>query len=235
MADDKQSGVGVGGNNLVILAIAAVSAIYFGWQKPALETFRPTESEHQVHSIGNLQNVDARLWQDPFGAVAQFLDDSKQKTTQTSIHDVSEFVKKSKWSKTLVIGVTLPGGRYPIEVEERRRLRYAVVAALHTAKYTPEDAEHIGYLHIDPNKNGDHPPSGETAVASIGPTGADKIIERGDLSWAQINIPFEWFSYPAEGNNKPPRVAVLWLDESILQVDDRPISQLERLATTLHL
>jgi len=79
MADDKQSGVGVGGNNLVILAIAAVSAIYFGWQKPALETFRPTESEHQVHSIGNLQNVDARLWQDPFGAVAQFLDDSKQK------------------------------------------------------------------------------------------------------------------------------------------------------------
>jgi hypothetical protein len=64
MADDKQSEVGVGGNNLVILAIAAVSAIYFGWQKPALETFRPTESEHQVHPIGNLQNVDARLWQD---------------------------------------------------------------------------------------------------------------------------------------------------------------------------
>ena len=235
MADDKQSGVGVGGNNLVILAIAAVSAIYFGWQKPALETFRPTESEHQVHSIGNLQNVDARLWQDPFGAVAQFLDDSKQKTTQTSIHDVPEFVKKSKWSKTLVIGVTLPGGRYPIEVEERRRLRYAVVAALHTAKYTPEDAEHIGYLRIDPNKNGDHLPPGETAVASIGPTDADKIIERGDLSWAHINIPFEWFSYPAEGNSKPPRVAVLWLDESILQVDDRPISQLERLATALHL
>jgi hypothetical protein len=38
-----------------------------------------------------------------------------------------------------------------------------------------------------------------------------------------------------EGNSKPPRVAVLWLDEVILQVDDRPVSQLERLATTLHL
>ena len=47
---------------------------------------------------------------------------------------------------TLALGVTLPGGPYPEAAETRRRLRYAVLAALHTEDYAPADEKHIGYF-----------------------------------------------------------------------------------------
>jgi hypothetical protein len=236
MADEKQSGTGAGGNNLVLLAIAAVSAVYFGWQKPALETFRPTEAERQVHSIGDVQNIDARLWQDPFGAIAQYLNDAPQpKTTQSTRYGVSEFIKQLKGSEPLVIGVTLPGGRYPVEVEERRRLRYAVAAALHTAKYVPEDAEHIGYLRIDGGQKGDQPGPAETVVASADPADTGLPAKGDDPPPVQMDVPFEWFSHLAKDKAKTPRIAVLWLDESVLRKNDRPIGRLKRFAKTLQL
>jgi len=235
MADEKQSGPGVGGNNLVILALAAVSAVYLGWQKPALETFRPTEAEHQLPSVRDVQDVDARLWQDPFAAVARYLaDDPESRKSRSIQHDVSEFVNQLNRQESLVIGVTLPGGRYPVEVEERRRLRYAVVAALHTAKYVPEDAEHVGYVRMDEPGSGSHSRPGESLVASNGATAGDPPAS-DDLPSLQANVPFEWFSSLIEEKTDLPRIAVLWLDESVLRREDRPIGHLQVIGKTLQL
>lgn len=42
MADEKQSR---GGNSLIVLLAAAVSAAYLAWQKPQLEGFRPAAAQ----------------------------------------------------------------------------------------------------------------------------------------------------------------------------------------------
>src|SRR4051812_32643272 len=146
MADEKQPGSGFGGNNLVLLAVAAASAVYLAWQKPPLEASRPAEVEPQIHYTNGVQDVDARLWQDPFGAVAEYIDAHQNTKAGAPVHDISSL---GNLQNTLVLGVTLPGGRSPVDIEERRRLRYAILAAIHTEKYIPADAEHIGYLHID--------------------------------------------------------------------------------------
>ncbi len=137
-------------------------------------------------------------------------------------------------SKTLVIGVTLPGGRYPVDVEERRRLRYAIVAAMHVEKYTPEDAEHIGYFRIDQTQNND-PSRPGMVLAANGGSDTDSPVGGDRLPPLQINVPFEWFSYLAEGKTQPRRIAVLWLDENVLRRNDKPIDQLKRFARMLQL
>ena len=45
MADDKQGGTGFGGNSLILLAVAAASALYVAWQKPPLEGSRPSDAD----------------------------------------------------------------------------------------------------------------------------------------------------------------------------------------------
>jgi hypothetical protein len=131
MAEEKQSG---GGNSLIVLAAAAVSAAYFAWQKPQLEGFRPAETLHQAHDYRGVQDVEARLWQDPLVAVKDQYDGEKKDGPATDLH---HSIKNADdiLADSLVIGVTLPGGPYHEDGETRRRLRYAVLAALHTASY----------------------------------------------------------------------------------------------------
>ena len=74
MADEKQSG----GNSLIVLVVAAVSAAYFAWQKPQLEGFRPVETLHQAHDSRGRQDVEARLWQDPLAAVKDQFEGEKK-------------------------------------------------------------------------------------------------------------------------------------------------------------
>ena len=46
MADDKQSGPGLGGNSIILLVAAAASAVYVGWRNPPLFSTRPTEPDY---------------------------------------------------------------------------------------------------------------------------------------------------------------------------------------------
>src|SRR5215469_3204791 len=76
MADEKSSGSW--GSSVVVLAFAAVSAGYVAFQQPALVSIRPTDPEYQVADLkGIAQDVDARLWQDPFDAVMRDVADRR--------------------------------------------------------------------------------------------------------------------------------------------------------------
>ena len=227
MADEKQSGSGFGGGNLVLLAVAAASAVYLSWQKPPLVASRPSEVERQIHYPVGAQDIAARLWQDPFSPVAEYIEDHRQaKAATASAHDIAGFVATLRpKEKTLVLAVTLPGGRSPVAIEERRRLRYAVLAALHTEEYLPADAEHLGYVHID---IGDpEAPSAPTLIqiASTAPIGGND----GGMPSLRADVPFEWFDRAPEGQ----RVVVMWLDEDVFGQGRRPIGRLTRLATKL--
>jgi hypothetical protein len=164
MADDKPSGSGLGGNSVIVLVAAAASALYMGWQKPPLVSSRPTDLGREFHGVYSSQDVDARLWQDPFTAVKQYTDDKRNTESRSNLHSIDYFRDHLK-PNTLLLGVSLSGAPYPEAAETRRRLRYAVLAGLHVANYYPEDEKHIGYFY--PNPLDDVPKPEVTAKAAF--------------------------------------------------------------------
>jgi hypothetical protein len=144
MADDKQSGSW--GGSVIVVAFAAVSALYVAWQRPPLVSSRPNDIQYDTYKISTYQDIDARLWQDPFNAVTR---DLQRRATDFPDGDHAITTRFPGNCNTLALGVTLPGAPYPEAAETRRRLRYAVLAALRTEDYAPADEEHMGYFRTN--------------------------------------------------------------------------------------
>jgi hypothetical protein len=235
MAEDKPSGAW--GSSFVVLAFTTVSAVYVGWQKPPLVSSRPAESPYGAHEIKAPQDIDARLWQDPFAAVMEDPHDRDPRADDR--HSIAQF-KAPTDGKTLTLGVTLPGALYPEAAESRRRLRYAVLAALHTKGYAPTDEKHIGYFSVTPldNKEAQGAAAGvalhgcrragdKAPAAGPEPSPTVEVADRagrrdgdaGKGSPAPLPkiIPFEQFdsssAQSAAEPNGPSHIVVLWLDE----------------------
>ncbi len=143
MDSDRPAGFTTWSPFLLALMLA-LGAIFTPW--PLIGT-RPDQPLAGVDSVG-VQQAEARLWQDPFSAVARHQDKhpddghtldwlSKQAGTKCGAN---------KDCTVAALGILLPGSPYVGAEEFRRRIRYAVVSALGTAGYAPEDAEHIGYV-----------------------------------------------------------------------------------------
>src|SRR5258705_9110217 len=70
MADDsKQSLPNIGGNGFIWILVAAATTYLVAHQIP-LEGSRPATAGRSISEHRGGQHVDARLWQDPFPAVA---------------------------------------------------------------------------------------------------------------------------------------------------------------------
>lgn len=141
MADDKSSGAWSGG--IVVAGIAAVSALYVAFQHQDLVSTRPQEAAYRENLIVAEQDIDARLWQDPFDAVARDVDGGDDRGARPGNAGLDGR------DGDLAIIVTLSGAPYPEVAETRRRLRYAVLAAMHFRGFMPYDEKHIGYLRTD--------------------------------------------------------------------------------------
>jgi hypothetical protein len=115
-----------------------------GGTRPSAEAYL---EEHAVP-----QQIEARLWQDPIGAV----DESRQKSGAWEADQDCKFnpgleaghfkLPLNTAHHPMVLGVTVSGAPYPEDVERRRRTRYAVLAGLERAGFAPEDRRHIGYF-----------------------------------------------------------------------------------------
>ncbi|MFA6162365.1 MAG: hypothetical protein WC685_02935 [Methylobacter sp.] len=109
-----------------------------------LESPRPKTASSGQYIYQNIQDVDARLWQDLFTALPQH-DSSLDKTGPCqphSPHDVSALAcsiiaaHKTTGDKAItVLGAMVFGGPYAEYVEFRRRTRYAVVSGLTVKNY----------------------------------------------------------------------------------------------------
>ena len=64
------------GGGLIVVALLAVGALVIS--KPPLESSRPAIAEPHLERREAAQDIDARLWQDPFGAVAKARERSKK-------------------------------------------------------------------------------------------------------------------------------------------------------------
>ncbi|MFT7463878.1 MAG: hypothetical protein ACI9EF_002226 [Pseudohongiellaceae bacterium] len=107
------------------------------WYTQPLRSFRPAEQAAWSQQIDGEQKVPARLWQDPFLAVHNAIGDHKG---PSSLAGTLSFEEPAK-----VIPVLVPGGTYADSIEERLRIRYAVVAGLAAENYRPEIDRAIGF------------------------------------------------------------------------------------------
>jgi hypothetical protein len=216
--DGKQPGTNFASGGVVMAALVAAGTGYFVSHEAPLQGSRPAMIEPQFHQSATSQDIEARLWQDPFAAVAKTIEkaepsksercgansDSATSARPTS-HCVSPLAKvdDATLEKTLVVAVAMPGAPYVEDGEVRRRTRYAVSSSLERASFVPEDEHHIGYFRPQ-----------------------DPTHQLPDL------VPYEWFVRSTADQQQTSRVLVLWINEDALR--GNPLWKLSRLVTVPH-
>ena len=214
-----------GGSNLpvagiVALILAAIASALF--TRVPLEVPRPPPSAGVRYQEPALQDLDARLWEDPFAAVARARKDvsgapAKQDERHT-LPEICDHLRKvgegaklkahsKREAKLLVLGVMVSNAPYSDGEEQRRRIRYAVQAALNVAQFTPENAQHLGYFRL----------------------GADT---------ESLLVPFELYKRKNAGAMRNDyRAMVVWLEDEWFQQDlgsgPTPLARVESLALAL--
>jgi hypothetical protein len=230
MAEDaEQSGSGVSSYlvpiMLVLTALAGAGGVF--WQQPFLSSFRPVA--HPQRSIGSniSQNIEARLWQDPVGAVDQAQRDAAANGNGQAgsgnfhplgLQDMQNMLDTdyrqaaasgSTYSLHVLLSMT-PGGMYAEDVESRLRAREAVLSALSVAGYCEEQEDMIGCWKFQRPTN--------------------SLVNQAPDSRIRL-LPFERFVpkhdadfFPTAGNC----VLVIWVPDLFFQ--ESPSAPLERLA-----
>lgn len=208
----SEGGGGLPTNAFLWLAIMAAGAIL----APAIawKASRPTAGEPGAYPSVYEQDVDARLWQDPLGALARSLAAGKptagavprsdsERLEQLRTH-IREAVGRDE--RVILLGVMTLGGPYPDYAELRRRHRYAALAGLNAMGYVPADPEHIGYVTPLPGDAKPDRTSPEAQRAALLPR----------------HVAYEWLTRPpnpADGETRATSVLTLWLDESLFSQD----------------
>jgi len=180
---------------LVSLLLASLAVLV--QQFAPLESPRPMTPNAANYSYQAIEDVNARLWQDPFAAELKQHGSSSLDTEICSgqasrqHHDVPALacsiveIREKFGSKTInVLGVMVFGGPYAEDAESRRRARYAVLSGLAVKGYAPVDSEHIGYFE-----------------------------KPRELKFLSEKVPFEWFKAINAIKDDSP-VLLLWLDEN---------------------
>lgn len=198
--DSKQPALNIGGNTVIIALLAAAGAYFVAHQVP-LENSRPPATEASVSERIGEQDIDARLWQDPFTAIATALTNS----TELNPDNCNEKLKQHCQSPLnapapaaalstpaaappLVLIVSVSAAPYAEDREFRRRTRYAVLAGLNAEGYVPEHPEHIGFYWPRASSGFELP-----AV-----------------------LPFEWLKSSPRADMLPERVLLVWFNEDVL-------------------
>lgn len=189
---------------LPLMALLAILASWFFTNPSPYQEERPSGHPLQAR-FQAAQDVEARLWQDPFAAVNEASEETPpekifivanrngetlrlegvKQTANSSSHTPKQIYKGDKVAagdEITILAVTLPGGPYQEAAEQRMRRRYAVPSVLANQGAVPQDEQHIGYFE----------PKSEI--------------------YLQKRVPFEWWSRPDDKE----KVLLLWVDESSL-------------------
>jgi hypothetical protein len=199
-----------------LIAVALLAAGVLVKNAP-LETARPAGDGHStsLSQIG-YQDVEARLWQDPFAvrAVALPPRDLRQQRhparddPQHSPEKLSQLGDRAleQDPNLEIVGAMVFGGTYAEGVEMRRRARYAVISGLHKSGYEPDNADGLGYAWMP-----------------------HEVRETADLGARLPEIvPYEWFTKTERGTD---RLLLVWIQEEAL--GNKPIRALNQLAEKL--
>ncbi|ULA65168.1 MAG: conserved membrane protein of unknown function [Nitrospira sp.] len=152
MAEQKNEKPTLPLTGLVALLLALVSGLVIS-QVP-LKTSRPIDKEAEKAGSAGMDRVQARLWQDPFEAVAthrqkeavQARGEHAGGAHHAALDVVASIERSESISNALVLPVFVDGSPYASGAESRLRDRYALVSALGAAGYQPESGESIRYF-----------------------------------------------------------------------------------------
>lgn len=212
MDPDSESRKGNWINPLPLIMIALLAGGVLVKNIP-LESSRPTAPERIKFVPTGQQNVQARLWQDPFAAVEAYEAETQLSRSPPSGEpespdesNVLSPLARGKLHEATVLAVSISGDSYAESAENRRRYRYAVIAALGFHGFYPEVPNAIGYFHIPQHPSVQHLTSGNT-----------------------LTVPFEWFN-KKESSEK---ILLLWLNESLYEPELINILQSESGKLTL--
>jgi len=230
--DTSQGGFPIASSLTVLIALITG---YIFIEPALLNSERPDQHTLALNRVYSPEDVQARLWQDPFLAAQQHIASSQTHTASPiavratlatdnehkyvfaegeinrkaqpvqDIHTLdalkkgiaTEYAESGK--PVRILAVMVSAGPYAEESEQRLRRRYAVISALATSDYQPEDAEHIGFVRT-PVQAGDN----EDALPPV--------------------IPYEWYEPRQDGDH----VLLIWLDEGAFA--HQPLVKLGKLA-----
>jgi len=247
MAEEQKSGLA---SILSVPTLLLITALAGGilWLPTALIPARPEETKHNLPGEIGTQDVEARLWQDPFEALEIAGIPGKPNTgaaieSSRASHDITQLSTQiderfTRWNpkaadvdgriplnqEIKVILAMVSGGRYAEDVESRIRSRVALMAAMGTCGYRSENEERIGYIAL---------PWPSQIVPN---TSAQDRSEGGTLA-----LPYEWFvrriHHPErklDAKSTPPsnHVLVLWLRDNMFA--DDPAYRLNTLIGSIH-
>ena len=193
-----------------------------------LESRRPVDPERIKLTHAGRQDIEARLWEDPFTAMRhvtgrtpeerckEALDDRTHHPA--ALHGSIEYLAKQERAIS-VLPVMVLGGPYFEDGEGRRRSRYAVISALLRSGWEPSSEDKIGYVWT-----------------------LESCVESPWGRLAPELLPYEWFrsddSSAANGNGKGEaggrrgrNLLVLWVDEEA--VLRQPLRGIERIVELL--
>ena len=234
MSNDNAGGLLANPLPIVMVALLAAGVLI---KHVPLKSARPNDSERVKFVPAGQQDVEARLWQDPFAAVEKHEGRSKSEkhTLKNSASTSREIVQTGGQVK--VIGVSVFGGPYSEAAESRRRTRFAVLSALGFHGYSPANSDAIGYFRIKlpgGSKDVTWPDPGSTGVDFnlIGPAGSTMLLElvrgRAEPRPVDMTVPYEWFE---RSGNPGLDVLVLWLNED--KFTTGPLEKLRSLIAKL--
>lgn len=180
---------------LIALAIAII--FYLTVETP-FRAARPENPRLGIDKAQSAEDVQARLWEDPFAAVARHSPKgtaSQRQHTDDHGHSIGDltlqFEERSLRPGLVIMSVMVFGGPYPEDQEGRIRTRHAVLSALGRLEYAPRDENHIGYIQHQP------------CIAT-------------EATCLPEYIPYEWF-ISTDSQHSRPAVLVLWLDDKQFQ------------------
>ena len=201
--ESKSAGGGLSSSGIIAVVMLTAGVLFI--REVPLETTRLPVTEPRIQQSSTMQDVDARLWQEPLGAIARSREDAakrnaeqakggRRRHTARALRDDIHGRMEASGRKAEVSAVMLPGGPYSDDIESRRRTRYAVLAGLSASRLAPADSDHLGYFF---------------------PTGVDTPSS----SLPEI-VPYEWFEPaidgpPRKGDATQPLVLVMWIDGDI--------------------
>ncbi|GAX59343.1 superfamily II DNA/RNA helicase, SNF2 family, partial [Candidatus Scalindua japonica] len=186
MLENEKNGLGLPPISSVVIILIVIGAVFFSLKH--LQSSRPSDYGTSEY-MRDTEDVYARLWQDPFGAIYKHEED---KSLHKGVHSrfvLEKIIKKNEITRPdeiHIIGVMAEGGHYFENVEQKRRRRYAIVSALNVSGYKPENAQKIGYFLT-----------------------SDYKFTNDDNVKLPEKIPFELFKF----RKGKPLIVLLWLDE----------------------
>lgn len=210
MNDRSLGGMPITGWLAIVLAMIGVLI----WKQVPLDPDRTAATDVPQTELRALQDVNARLWEDPFTAVARAKADLTDiaKAERDSSHSIETVCRQLLAGSAdaefhlQVIAAMVSNAPYADGDESRRRVRYATLSALNLAHFVPENADHLGYFRWN----------------------------------GMTDVPFETFRRKNTGRGKAFYALVLWLEDEVVSwtemnnasaqsLDGQPIRRLAML------